>query len=233
MRVSIATAAELLRRCARVGAEDFLAMIRAGSARERVGLLAPLVLPIFVHGPAGALDEALGLLTSAVLPTLSLAWGVVWARASSPRLRLLRAAFPRAPRAARALVALAALACAALGFAFSAAVVAARGGAPPTDTLAVARVAFATSFAFAGIGTALAPRATALTLAAPLLLATARSERGALYALVPSTHAYALTVDPPVGLEARARFAALIAFGLLGAVAFALSPPPRPPARLA
>ena len=231
MPVSFVAGGRLAARCARIAAHDFVAIIRAGSARERVGLLAPLVLPIFVHGHPGALDDALALLTTAVLPTLAFAWGVVWARAASDRLRVLRAAFPQAPRVAKGLVAGAALAGASLGFALAAAVVAARGGAPAADTLAVGRVAFAVSFAFAGLGAAQAPRATALTLALPLVFAYARAERGLLYALVPNTHAYALTVDPPVGLEARARFAALLAFGLAGAITFAINGRRRSPAR--
>jgi hypothetical protein len=224
VRLNVRGPSSFVTRCAALAARDFLAIVRAGSARERVGLLAPLVLPVFVHGHPGAMDDALALLTSVVLPTLAFGWGVLWARASTTRLRFVRALFPAAPRGARALVAVFALAGASFGFGFVAAVVAARAGAPALDALAVGRVAFAASFAFAGLGVAQAPRATALTLAAPLLLAALRAERGVLYALVPTTHAYALTIDPPVGLEARLRFAALLAFGAIGAIAFGLSP---------
>jgi hypothetical protein len=220
-------------RCGGLAARDFLAIVRSGSARERVGLLAPLVLPVFVHGHPGAMDDALALLTSVVLPTLAFGWGVLWARASSERLRFVRALFPASPRTARALVAVFSLAGASLGFAFVAAVVAARAGAPAPDALAVGRVAFAASFAFAGLGVAQAPRATALTLAAPILLATLRTQRGIFYAIVPTTHAYALTIDPPVGLEARLRFMALLVMGTAGAIAFGLSAPQRSRAPLA
>jgi hypothetical protein len=229
MRVTGRLSGSLVARCARLATQDFLAIIRAGSARERVGLLAPIVLPLFVHGHPGAMDDALALLTSAVLPTLAFGWGVLWAHASAERLRFLRALFPSSPRTARSILAAFALTGASLAFAFVSAVVAARAGATPSDTLAVARVAFAAAFAFAGLGAAQAPRATAITLATPLLLATVRAERGLLYALVPNTHAYALTIDPPVGLEARARFAALLAFGLVGVVAFGLSASRRSP----
>jgi hypothetical protein len=229
MRVTARLSGSLVARCARLAAQDFLAIIRAGSARERVGLLAPIVLPLFVHGHPGAMDDALALLTSAVLPTLAFGWGVLWARASTDRLRILRALFPSSPRTARSVLAGFALAGASFAFAFVSAVVAARAGATPSDTLAVARVAFAAAFAFAGLGAAQAPRATAITLATPLLLATVRAERGLLYALVPNTHAYALTIDPPGGLEARVRFAALLAFGLVGVVAFGLSASRRSP----
>jgi hypothetical protein len=215
-------------RCATLAAADFVAIVRAGAARERIGLLAPFVLPIFLPGHPSSLDDTLAILTAVVLPTLAFAWGILWARVSGPRLRCVRAIFPHAARGAKATVALVAIGGAASMFALSATIVAARGGAPPLDCLAVARVAFASAFAFAGLGLAHAPRAQLLAFAIPIALGALRTERGLFYALVPNTHAFALTFEPAVGLEAGARFAALLLFGLAGALRFGLSPDRRP-----
>ena len=215
-------ALQALARAASFTVAHFVALVRVAPMPLRGALLAAPFVPVLVHGPTGAEDGAFGVLTATVVPALAFLWGLAWSRPSEPRLRVLRAAFLDAPRVAKGTVALVTTLAGALAFAASCAVVAARAHAPFADTLAVARVGFAVAFAWAGLGVALARGASMLTLFLPLALSTARSERGLLYGLVPNTNAYALTVDPVAGLEARVRFAAMLAVGLLALAAFAL-----------
>lgn len=203
---------------------EFAALVRVAPFFVRALLLAAPLLPVVVHGPTGAEDGAFGALTATVVPALAFAWGLTWSRQSEPRLRALRPAFLGAPRFAKGAVATTTAIAASTAFAFSCAVVAARAHAPLADTLALARVGFASALAWVGLGVALAPRASALTWLLPLALATTRTERGILYALVPNAQAYALTVDPVTGLEARARFAAMLGVGAVALAAFALRP---------
>lgn len=214
-----------LLRAAAFARDTFVARLRVARMPARATLVAAPFLPVLVHGPIGSEETAFGALTATVIPALAFAWALVWARGAEPRLRVLRVAFAERPRLAKGAVAASLALAGSLAFGSIAAVVAARAHAVPGDVLALFRIALASAFAWIGIALALAPRATALTFLVPLALATARTERGALYALVPNAQAYALTVDPPSGLEARARFAALLVCGALGIVAFALRGP--------
>jgi hypothetical protein len=167
-------------RAAAFAIAEFAALVRVAPFFARAVLFAAPFLPVLVHGPTGAEDGAFGALTATVVPTLAFAWGLTWSRESEPRLRALRPAFLLAPRFAKgAMGAMTALA-GATAFATSCAVVAARAHAPLPDTLALARVGFASAFAWVGLGLALAPRASALTWLLPVALATARAERGVL-----------------------------------------------------
>ncbi len=212
----------LTARAAAFALAEFVALVRVGPMLVRAVLLAAPFVPVLVHGPTGAEDGAFGALTATFVPALAFAWGLAWSRQTEPRLRALRPAFLGSPRLAKGALATFTALAGALAFAASCAVVAARAHAPLADTLALARIGFASAFAWIGLGAALAPGASAFTALLPLALATMRSERGVLYALVPNAQAYALTVDPVSGLEARARFGSMLAVGLTGLAAFAL-----------
>ncbi len=215
---------DILARASRWTAHDVVAVLRGGALRPRVALSLAVLLPLCVRARPGSEDESFVHLTALVVPACAFLWGRTWASVSEPRLRLLRAVLPEAPRLGRAIVAGQTLALASMTFGLTGAAVAARTGTPFTDVLATGRVAFASAFAFAGLGVASEPIRGLAILLVPVILAHFRAMRGFASAFVPTTHAHALTIDPPSGLEARVRFAALLAFGALGIARFALMP---------
>lgn len=200
---------------------EFGALMRVGPPLLRGVLMASPFVPALLHGHAGTEDGVFGAVTASLVPALAFAWGRLWARSSEARLRILRSAFLSSPRVAKGAVGTSTTVAVAAAFAVSCAGLALRSHTPLADALALARVGFASAFAWVGLGMALAPATSLLVWLLPIACASARAERGLLYALVPNAQAYALSVDPVSGLEARARFAAMLAVGLGGIGVFA------------
>jgi len=208
---------------ARATGADVVAHVRSASFVVRSALLSPIALLFVARTRDGNVDDALGLLTAGLVPLFAFTWAWAWGQGARERLRYLRVALPSGPVPPEARVATFALAGVSLLFALVGAFVARRTGAPFTDALAVARVCFASAFACAGLGLTASRRPSFGAFLLPFLFVTMRTHREWSYAFVPNTHAYALTVDPVTGLEARLRFLALLAFGVVALLGFSSS----------
>ena len=187
--------------------------------------MSPFALLFVARAREGAANDALAMLTSAIVPFLAFAWAWAWGQGAHGRVRFHRTAFATRALGRRPLLVVAALAMAlsSLLFAVFGAFLALRGGAPVFDAVAVGRVCFASAVAFEGFGLMASRKPSFGSFFLPLVFVTMRGHREWSYAMVPTTHAYALTVDPAVGGEARLRFAALLAFGVFGLVSFAFA----------
>jgi hypothetical protein len=204
---------------------DAVALLRSTSFVSRSALLSPFALLFVARAREGAANDALAMLTSATVPFLAFAWAWAWGQGAHERVRFHRAAVAMRALGRSPVLVVAGLAMllSSLLFAVFGAFIALRGGAPLFDAVAVGRVCFASAVAFEGFGLMASRKPSFGSFFLPLVFVSMRGHREWSYAMVPTTHAYALTLDPAVGGEARLRFAALLAFGVFGLVSFALA----------
>ena len=221
-----------LRFCVNAASADFIAWVRGASFVVRTALFSPFALLFVARAREGAADDTLGILTSALVPLLAFSWAWGWGQGAHARLRFLRVAraSQSLPATPFAVVTSLVMVASSIIFAAFGTIVARRGGAPYADALAVGRVCFASAIAFEGFGLIASRRPTFGSFFLPFIFVSMRMHREWLYALVPTTHAFALTVDPATGFEARLRFAALLGFGLFGLVSFVRARPVSPAA---
>ena len=206
---------------------DAIALLRSTTFVNRTALMSPFALLFVARAREGAANDALAMLTSAIVPFLAFAWAWAWGQGAPERVRFHRSIIATRALGRRPLLVVAGLAMllSSLLFALFGAFIALRGGAPFFDAVAVERVCFASAVAFEGFGLMASRKPSFGSFFLPLLFVTMRGHREWSYAMVPTTHAYALTIDPAVGGEARLRFAALLAFGVFGLVSFASAAP--------